>query len=149
MKKLHFNVDIAAPAAVVFKAVTDDQLYREWTAEFNPGSYFEGSWNKGDKILFVGISKEGKKEGMVAKIVENIPYSQISIRHEGLVDGDNEITEGPAVEGWAGALEEYFLEEKDGVTHFRVAVDSNEEFAGYFEETWPKALNKLKEVSER
>lgn len=148
MEKLHFDIDINAPAAKVFHAVTDDQLFRQWAGEFNPTSYFKGGWNKGDKILFIGTSKEGKTEGMVATIVENIPNKQISIRHIGLVDGDNEITSGPAVESWANAMEEYFLEEKNGVTHFKVQLDSNEEFKGYFEKTWPKALNKLKEISE-
>lgn len=149
MEKLHFNVNIKAPASKVFHAVTDKTLYREWTAEFNPTSTFEGSWDKGAKIWFVGISKEGKREGMVAKIVENIPNKQISIKHIGLLDDDKEITEGPAIESWANAMEEYFLEEKNGGTTFEVAIDCNEDFKGYFEKTWPKALNKLKEVAER
>ena len=149
MEKLHFSVNIKAPAAKVFHTVTDDKLYREWTAEFNPTSSFEGSWDKGSKIRFVGINKDGKREGMVANIVENIPNKQISIRHLGLVSDDKEITEGPLVDGWANAMEEYFLEEKNGMTTFKVAVDSKEDFKDYFEETWPKALNKLKEVAER
>ncbi len=148
MEKLKFDIDIKAPASKVFHSVTDDQLYREWTAEFNPTSFFEGGWNKGDKILFIGLSKENKREGMVAKIVENIPNRQISIQHCGLIDGDKEITDGPVVKEWAGAMEEYFLEEKNGVTNFSVEVDVNAEFADYFRETWPKALNKLKEISE-
>jgi len=149
MEKLHFNVNIKAPASKVFHAVTDDKLYREWSAEFNPGSYFEGSWDKGARIWFVGTSKEGKREGMAANIVENIPNKQISIKHLGLIDGDKVITEGPQVEGWANAMEEYFLDEKDGVTSFKVAVDCKEDFKDYFEKTWPKALGKLKEVAER
>ncbi|HEX2846924.1 MAG TPA: SRPBCC domain-containing protein [Chitinophagaceae bacterium] len=149
MEKLHFNVSIKAPAAKVFHTVTDDKLYREWTAEFNPTSSFEGSWDKGAKIRFVGISENGKREGMVANIVENIPNKQISIKHLGLVSDDKEITEGPLVDGWANAMEEYFLEERNGMTTFKVAVDCKEDFKDYFEKTWPKALNKLKEVAER
>ena len=149
MEKLHFNVNIKAPASKVFHAVTDDKLYREWTAEFNPSSYFEGSWGKGERIWFVGINKEGKREGMAASIVENIPNKQISIKHIGLVDGDKEITEGPLVDGWANAMEEYFLEEENGTTIFKVVIDCKEDFKDYFEKTWPKALDRLKEVAER
>lgn len=149
MEKLHFDINIKAPASKVFRAITDNKLYREWTAEFNPTSTFEGSWDKGATILFVGTSKEGKREGMVAKIVENIPNKQISIKHLGLIDGDKQITEGPAVESWANAMEEYFFEEKNGGTQFKVAVDCMADFKDYFVNTWPKALNKLKEVAER
>ena len=149
MEKLHFDVNIKAPAARVFKAVTDKQLFEEWTAEFNPTSTFEGGWNKGDKILFIGISKEGKREGMVSKIKENIPNKQISIQHLGLVQNDQEVTQGPEVEKWANAMEEYFLEEQNGSTNFKVLIDITPDFKDYFTETWPKALNKLKEVAEK
>lgn len=149
MEKLHFDIDINAPASTVFNAVTDKKKFEEWTAEFNPTSTFEGGWNTGDKILFVGVSEEGKKGGMVSRIKENIPNKQISIQHLGFVDGEKEITEGPEVEKWENAMEEYFLEEKNGVTHFKVALDITEEFKDYFTGTWPKALVKLKEVAER
>ncbi len=41
------------------------------------------------------------------------------------------------------------LLEKDGGTEVIVDVDSNEEFKKMFEETWPKALEKLKELAEK
>ena len=149
MEKLHFNINIDAPATAVFDAVTDKTKFEQWTAEFNPTSTFEGGWQKGDKILFIGVNKEGKKEGMVSKIRENIPGKQISIQHLGFVDGDNEITEGPEIDKWANAMEEYFLEEKDGKTEFKVAIDITEDFKDYMSNAWPRALKKLKEVAEK
>lgn len=149
MEKVHFDIDIKAPADKVFDSIVNKKKYEEWTAAFNPTSTFEGGWEKGDKILFVGTSKEGKKEGMVAKIRENIPNKQISIQHIGMLNDGQEVTEGPEIEKWVNALEEYFLEEKNGGTHFKVAIDVSPDFKDYFEKTWPKALSKLKEVSER
>jgi uncharacterized protein YndB with AHSA1/START domain len=149
MEKLHFDIDINAPATTVFDAVTDKKKFEQWTAEFNPTSTFDGGWGKGEKILFIGVNKEGKREGMVSKIKENIPYKQISIQHLGFVDGENEITEGPAIEKWANAMEEYFLEEENGTTHFKVAIDITEDFKDYMSDAWPRALKKLKEVAEK
>lgn len=148
MKKLNYQIDIQAPKGMVFEKMIGKDTFKLWTAEFNPTSDFEGSWNKGDKILFTG-EHEGKKGGMVAEIAENIPNQYISIRHLGVLDGEKEIMSGPEVEGWAGALENYSFEENNGITTVKVDVDTNEDHIDYFDSTWPKALNKLKEISEK
>lgn len=149
MEKLQFEIDINAPASKVFNAITEKKLYEQWTATFNPTSTFEGGWNKGDKILFVGVNEEGKRGGMVSRIAESIPNKQISIQHLGFVNDQEEITEGPAVAQWANAMEEYFLEEKNGTTHFRVLTDITPEYKEEFSKMWPKALAKLKEIAEK
>lgn len=149
MKKLNYQIDIQAPKEKVYKKMIGPDTYNLWTAEFNPTSQFEGSWNKGDKIRFLGTSEEGKKEGMLAEIAENIPNEFISIHHYGLLDGENEITEGPLVESWTPAYENYSFSENNGTTTVRVDVDSKEEYADYFDEAWPKALNKLKDICEK
>lgn len=148
MEKLTYSIAINAPVEKVFTTMLAPDTYKQWTYEFNPTSHYEGGWNKGDKILFIGIDDEGKKGGMVASIEENIPNKYVSIRHYGLLDGDNEITEGPAVEGWANALENYSFSETDGITTVTADVDVNENYVDYFNETWPKALDKLKNICE-
>lgn len=147
MKKSNYKIEINAPVSKVYETMIGKETYKQWTAEFNPTSDFEGGWNKGDKIYFTG-EHEGKKGGMIAEIAENIPNKFISIRHYGVLEGDKEITSGPKVEGWGGGLENYSFEEKDGVTTISVEVDTKEEYLDYFNSTWPKALNKLKEISE-
>src|SRR5687768_15002709 len=107
MERLQFKTQINAPSNHVYKTMLGEETYKQWTAEFNPSSEYEGSWDKGSTILFIGLNKEGKKEGMVAKIRENVPASFVSIEHIGLLDGDKYITQGPLVEGWAGAIENY------------------------------------------
>jgi uncharacterized protein YndB with AHSA1/START domain len=148
MEKIKFEITINAPAQKVYNIMLADVTYRQWTAEFNPSSFYEGSWKKGEKMLFVGINKEGKKEGMVSHIKEAIPGKLVSIEHMGIVQGDAEITSGTMVDGWAGAMEEYFFTESNGQTTLLVQMDSNENFKTYFETTWPKALNKLKQICE-
>jgi len=151
MKNLQFSINIKAPAAKVYNmmlGIENKTTYEQWTALFNPSSTYEGSWNKGSKILFVGVGEDGKKGGMVSEIAENIPNQFVSIRHYGLVHGDIEITEGPDVEKWAGGLENYTFEENNGITKVTVDLDTSEDFTDYMNEAFPNALAKLKEISE-
>lgn len=152
MKKLKFNVSINAPANKVYDVmlgISNKTTYEEWTALFNPTSTFEGSWNKGSKIKFIGIDEKGEKQGMVSKIVENIPNQFVSIQHYGLLKDDNEITEGLEVEKWANGYENYSFEENNGTTIVTVDLDSTEDMLDYMIQTYPKALEKLKEISEK
>jgi hypothetical protein len=152
MKKLKFNVSINAPSNKVYDVmlgINKKSTYEEWTALFNPTSTFEGSWNKGNKILFIGVDEKGEKGGVVSRIAENIPNRFVSIQHYGLLKADKEITEGPEVEKWANGFENYTFEENNGTTTVTVDLDTTEDFSGYMNETYPKALDKLKELCEK
>lgn len=152
MKKLQFQVEINKPLAKVYDVmlgISDKSTYEQWTALFNPTSTYEGSWNKGSKIFFVGVDENGKKGGMVSEIAENTPNRFVSIRHYGLLKDDKEITEGPEVENWAGGFENYSFEERDGVTSVKVDLETTEDFIDYMNQTYPKALIKLKEICEQ
>ncbi|NUN08944.1 MAG: SRPBCC domain-containing protein [Ignavibacteriaceae bacterium] len=152
MKKLQFTVKINAPVNKVYDfmlGISDKSTYEKWTALFNPTSTIEGSWHKGSKMLFIGTDEKGEKGGMVSEIVENITDKFVSIKHTGLLVGNKEITEGPEVEKWAGGFENYSFEESDGVTAVLVELDITEDFADYMNETYPQALDKLKEICEQ
>ncbi len=152
MKKLKFAVSIDAPAKKVYDVmlgINNKSTYEQWTALFNPTSSYEGSWNKGSKMLFIGTDEKGEKGGMVSEIADNIPNRFISIRHYGLVQGNAEITDGPEVEKWANGFENYTFEENNKGTKVTVDLDTTEEFADYMNQTYPKALDKLKELCEK
>lgn len=125
------------------------ETYEKWTAEFNPTSTYEGNWEKGAKIYFIGTDENGKRAGMVSEIADIIPFQFVSIRHYGILDGENEITEGPEVEKWAGSLENYALHEDHGVTSLTIEIDVAEDYLDYFDTTWPKALDTLKALAEK
>lgn len=152
MKKLQFKVNITAPMTKVYDlmlGINSKATYEQWTAMFNPTSTYEGSWDKGNKILFVGVDEKGEKGGIVSEIFDNIPNKFISIRHYGLVKGNEEITEGPEVEKWANGFENYSFEENNGTTTVTVDLDTTEDFIDYMNENYPKALGKLKEICEK
>jgi hypothetical protein len=152
MKKTKFNVSINAPANKVYDVmlgISNKSTYEQWTALFNPTSTYEGSWNKGSKMLFIGTDEKGEKGGMVSEIFDNIPNQFISIRHYGLLKANAEITEGPEVDQWANGFENYTFVEINGTTTVTVDLDTTEDFLDYMNQTYPKALNKLKEICEK
>jgi hypothetical protein len=152
MKKLHFTTTINAPVSKIYDCmlgINNKSTYEQWTALFNPTSTYEGSWEKGSKILFIGVDEKGEKGGMVSKIVENIPNQFVSIQHYGLLKGGEEITEGPEVEKWANGFENYTFEESNGIVIVNAGLlNIPEEFIDYMNDTYPKALEKLKEICE-
>ena len=152
MEKIQFKVNINAPAGKIYDlmlGISDKSTYEQWTALFNPTSTYEGSWDKGIKMLFLGVDEKGEKGGMVSEIVDNQPNRFVSIRHYGLLKAGLEVTDGPEVEKWANGFENYTFEENNGTTTVTVDLDTTEEFLDYMNENYPKALDKLKEICEK
>src|ERR1043166_8317083 len=147
MKKLQFKINIHAPVNKVYDfmlGISNKSTYEKWVSLFNPTSTYEGSWEKGSKILFIGADENGEKGGMVSRIAENIPNRFVSLQHYGILKANKEITEGPEVEKWANGFENYTFEENNGTTTITVDLDTAEDFTDYMNETFPKALDKLK-----
>ena len=145
MRTLHFEIVIRSPREKVWRTMLDPDTYRMWTAEFAPGSYYEGSWEKGSTIRF--LAPEGG--GMVAVIDENRPYEHISIRHLGEIPKEGDDAESDVVKAWPGeAYERYTLRESDGVTDLEVTVDVTPEYEAMMNEMWPRALHRLKTLVE-
>lgn len=146
---MHFEIQINAPRDKVWDVMLGSSTYPLWTDVFMPGSNFEGSWDQGSKILFTAPDENGKKGGMVARIVENRPQEFISIEHVGQVIDGAEDTESDEVKQWAGAREEYTFEEAAGGTNVHIDVDTPEEFKDDMAKLWPEALEKLKQLAEQ
>lgn len=142
---LHYEITIDQPVAKVYSTMIGAESYKAWTSIFNPTSQFRGSWEKGSKILFIGTDENGNEGGMVSRIKENIPNEFISIEHLGILAGEEEQMNT----SWAGSLENYTFREFNGKTLLIIDIDSNQEFKGYFDEMWPLALIKLKEICEQ
>jgi uncharacterized protein YndB with AHSA1/START domain len=145
MKKKEFRITIDAPREKVWNVITGKDTYPIWTAVFMEGSQVETDWKKGSKALFL----DGNGSGMVSEIAENIPNEFLSIRHLGMVKNGQEDTTSDEVKEWAGACENYTLTEKDGRTEWLTEMDVTEDFANYFDETWPQAMKAAKELAEK
>ncbi len=144
METLNFTTNINASKDKVWNVLWDDASYRKWTNVFSEGSYAETDWQEGSKVLFL----DGSGKGMVSKIEKITPNEYMSFKHLGMYDNGVEDTSSPAVEGWAGATENYTLEETGGNTTLTVEMNITEQFKSYFTDTWPKAMEQIKHLAE-
>ena len=144
MERKSFSIRVNASREKIWDVLWSDGSYRQWTSVFAEGSRAETDWKKGSKVLF----HDGKGDGMVSTIIENIPNEFMSIKHLGEVKNGIEDTASEKVKQWAGAMENYTLTEVDGKTELNVDMDIAEEYKDYFLTTWPKALEKIKELAE-
>ena len=85
---------------------------------------------------------------MTSMIAENRPFSYLSIKHLGFVKKGVDDMDSDAVRSWAPAYENYILNETEGGTELRIEMDVAPEFEECMSASWPKALNKLKEICE-
>lgn len=127
----------------------EDKTYRIWTEAFAKGSHYVGDWSKGSKILFLGPDEKGILGGMVSRIKENRLHEYISIEHWGIVHDGIEDTASDAVKPWAGSLENYTFKGDGNKTELLVDMDINDEYKDMFNEMWPAALQRLKELAEK
>ena len=133
----------------MWDTMLQQDTYREWTTPFNEGGRFEGSWDEGSKILFIGPDPEtGVEGGMVSRIKENRPHEFVSIEHLGILKDGIEDTTSEMAKKFAPACENYTFTEKDGGTEVGVDIDVVEEYVDFLDEAWPKALAKVKELAE-
>lgn len=144
MEKLKFKTTINATPEKVWDILWGDDTYGKWTSVFSEGSSAQTDWQKGSKVIF----GDGNGNGMVSEVAERIDYKQMSFRHLGEVKGGVEDTTSERVQQWAGGLESYFLKDENGTTELTVELDMPDEFKDFFTDTFPKALQKVKELSE-
>lgn len=144
MKKLNFSIQINAPRMQVFETMLAAPTYVIWTAAFMEGSRYEGSWDQGRRIRFLGPDGSG----MVAEIAENRKGEFVSVRHLGMVKDGVEDTTSEEVRKWAPCYEDYHFSDKNGGTEVGITMDVNPEWEAYMIQAWPHALEKLKQLCE-
>jgi len=145
---LHFETIINNTPENIFRIMLESEAYSKWTKPFNPTSHFTGSWDKGERILFLGIGEDGKSGGMLCRIRENIPGKFLSIESlREVVDGKEVTGEGKG-DAWKGALENYTLKPAGSKTLLLIDTDVPADFIQIIGEAWPRALENLKTLCE-
>jgi uncharacterized protein YndB with AHSA1/START domain len=140
MDALTFSIRIDASPARVWESLWSDAGYRHWTAAFCEGSYVETDWQQGSPVRFLAPGGSG----MYSTIEKRVANEQLVFLHHGEIKEG--IAQPPAA--WAGARERYRLSPDASGTLLEATLDANEQMAAYFNDTFPKALARLKKYAE-
>lgn len=144
MKDLQYSIDIAAPVARVWDCMFDPIAYRDWTRAFAETSYFEGRWQAGARLRFLDASGCG----MEAIVDERVEHQRLGLRLVGEISAGRPVADSPLAQ--APARERYeFGPLPDGGTRLVVNLQAwNDGFLAFLEDSWPRALQRLKTLSE-
>jgi uncharacterized protein YndB with AHSA1/START domain len=141
LNRLRFAVDIDAPRNKVWRVLWDDASFRDWTSVFAEGSHAVSDWNEGSPIQCIDPASQS---GMSAVIEKKRTGEFMSFRHEAEIkDGK---VQPPAA--WSGAHENYTLMASDGKTTLTVDLDAPDEYREMFEDKFPQALQRVKNLAE-
>jgi uncharacterized protein YndB with AHSA1/START domain len=139
METLVFTIEINQPASLIWEKMWSPKGYTSWTSIFTEGSYYIlNKWEEGESIRFMSP----KNSGMYGKISKIVPHKEMVFTHIGdIVDGQKIAPENNT---WNNALESYHFEETKNFTIITAYVDCIQEYKDFMNETFPKALAKLK-----
>lgn len=142
MRKVSFSIFIQAPKMRVWETLWSEQTYSQWTKVFCEGSFVITDWQEGSKVHF--LAPDGN--GMYSVIDKKVENDFISFVHLGDLKNKEEQT---PQENWKGNFENYTLTEVENGTMLTADVNSLDEFVGFFDSTFPQALQNVKELAEK
>ena len=139
MQKQQFSIAIKAPRERVWNTLWVDKTFRDWASIIDEGMYMIGEIKEGNEVQF--ISPTGY--GVTSLIEKLIPNEFVSFRHMAdTKDG------GEREKEWTGGQESYALAENDGITTLTVAIDVPPGQEETFKNRLPKALARVKTLTE-
>lgn len=141
---LQFSIRIHAPVGRVWDAMLGAETYRDWTAVFAEGSYYEGDWSAGSMMRF--LTPAG--DGMVGEVAANRRHAFVSIRFRGHIAGGRAVLDDAAAGEAASAFENYTFRAVADGTELVIDQDIATAYAQYMRDTWPGALTRLKALCE-
>jgi len=143
MKEMEFTIEIAASKEKVWRTLWDDVTFRDWSSNIDEGTYMTGVMEEGNEIQFLS-SVNGY--GVTSLIEKLDPNEFILIRHAAdTKESGQQVRE----KEWTGGKESYTLADKAGVTTLTVRIDVPLEMEEMFNIRIPKALERIKELSEK
>jgi len=152
VKTYRYAIEIKASREKIWKILWDDATYPVWAASFHEGTHTVTDWQTGSRILFV----DEKGNGAFAEIITNNPNETMVFRHQGWtgnfqpLPADMEFNVGGKIVKWSGGDETYRLFAHGDLTTLTVEMAGDfEEVEHHLNSTYPKALEKVRELSEQ
>lgn len=146
MKTLEFDIDISSDKRKVWDTMLQPDTYKQWVSDAWPDSTYEGQFKQGEEIRFISPGQGGT----LATIDELRPLEYVHAEHIAVINPDgSEDRESETAKGWVGTEESYTFTGNNGNTHVKVEIKTNPAWEKMFADTWPRALEKLKEICEK
>lgn len=141
MKEVQFKVEINASREKVWEVLWQDKTLKEWAGLIDPGTYMVGDLKEGSTVQF--ISAEGY--GVTSLVTKLIPNEYVLFKHQ--ADTQNKGSNSRD-DQWTGGRESYTLTHGDGTTTLVMSFDVPAELEETMYESYPVALQRVKELSE-
>lgn len=144
MKRLQFSIDIKAEQSNIWKALWEEQYYRDWAAVFYEGSYaVTDNWKEGSTVLFLAPDESG-----IFSIIEtHIPNKLMEFKHIGNVLKGKPQPVDEETKKWSGATERYSLKEGADCITLVVEIDVLDEHLEFMSTKLLIALERVKKNS--
>lgn len=141
MKEMQFKIEINAPKERVWQILWKDESLRDWSGIVDPGTYMVGELKEGETVQFNSAEGYGVTS-LVAKLILNefiLFKHRADTQDSGKTNRDDQ---------WTGGQESYKLTESHGVTTLELSLDVPTELEKVMSTSYPKALERVKELSE-
>ena len=138
---MQFVIEISASAKRVWDILWSDETLRDWAGLVDPGTYMVGRLEEGSTVQFNSANGYGVTS-LVAKLV---PNEYILFKHSADTQENGEIGRD---DQWTGGREIYKLTEKSDITTLELMLDVPIELEQVMNTSYPKALERVKELSE-
>jgi len=144
--RLNFSIDINADATRIWQALWNDTSYREWAGVFDEGTHLlADDWKKGSTILFLSADRSG----IYSVIEAHTPNEMIQFKHIGMVQDGKKQPVDDETKKWSGATESYTVAKGSDKNILTIDIDVLDQHLDFMNERLPKALEKIKSISER
>ena len=143
MKKIRFSVSIKASQQHVWDTLWGETTFREWAGIIDPGTYMVGELAEGSEVQFIS-SENGY--GVTSLVHKSVPGKLLILKHHA---DTKDFGIRNRAEEWSGGEEIYELTERRGETILAATFDVPLQMEGYFQNVYPKALERVKVLAER
>lgn len=135
MLTLNYQIEVASTPEIIWKVLTELELYSQWATAFSPQSQFEGEWLEGNHIAFFDPELGGTR-ALVDRIEKHkvIEYHHIAIFNpEHIQDIDSD-----AAQKWIGSKESYQITPLENSVLLKVTIETHPDFVSMFNVGWGK-----------
>lgn len=142
MREMKFSIQIQATKGTVWNILWSDVSFRDWANIIDAGMYMDGRLEEGNQVQFISAANGYGVTSLVEKLrpEEFVAFRQMNDTQEaGKKDREKQ---------WTGSRETYTLLESEGMTTLTLTSDIPLELEEMMAERLPKALERIKVLSE-